>query len=139
VLVVPSAGRFEGPPEDVAVAWDASREAALALKDALPILHQAKRVTIVSFASADQHKGKIDEEDRVTLTRWLRQHGIQPVWDCRTTQIDIGDALLSCVSDLSADLIVMGGYGHSRWRERLLGGVTRDVLAHMTVPVLFAH
>jgi nucleotide-binding universal stress UspA family protein len=73
------------------------------------------------------------------MTRWLQRHGVQATVEQHVTEIGTSDALLSRVSDVGADLVVMGGYGHSRLRERVLGGVTRGVLTHMTVPVLIAH
>ena len=73
------------------------------------------------------------------IVRYLERHGIQATAESDVTEINVGDALLSRMSDLGADLLVMGGYGHSRFRELMLGGTTRHILAQMTVPVLMTH
>ncbi|VTU36252.1 Universal stress protein family protein [Variovorax sp. PBS-H4] len=137
VLVVPYAGKFEQVGQNALLAWDGSRAAAVAMREALPLLTHASRVTLVSF----QRTTPIQEDVLLIpeMTRWLQRHGVQAKFEQHVMEIDTSDALLSRVSDLGADLVVMGGYGHSRLRERVLGGVTREVLAHMTVPVLIAH
>jgi len=138
VLVVPYAGSFEDVGKHVVVAWDGSREAAVAMRDALPLLGKAVRVTLASLRAADDNAA----DDRLhvpEMSAWLLRHGIKATAEQYVTDIAIADSLLSRASDLGADLIVMGGYGHTRFRELLLGGVTRDILAHMTVPVLMAH
>ncbi len=137
VLVVPSAGEFDGVPRHIVVAWDGSREAAVALHAALPALRSA-RVTLLSL------RHPRDEHDAQRLLihdmiQFLQRHGVQARAESEVTEIGIADALLSRVSDLGADLLVMGAYSHSRFRERILGGVTRQILAQMTVPVLMAH
>lgn len=137
VLVVPSAGEFDGVPRHILVAWDGSREAAVALHAALPALRSA-RVTLLSL------RHPRDEHDAQRLLihdmiQFLQRHGVQARAESEATEIGIADALLSRVSDLGADLLVMGAYSHSRFRERILGGVTRQILAQMTVPVLMAH
>ena len=74
------------------------------------------------------------------MVHYLERLGIQAeVKDLHGIEIDVGNELLSSASDLSADLIVMGGYGHSRLREWVLGGATRTILESMTVPVLMSH
>lgn len=137
VLVVPYAGEFKDVGHDVLLAWDGSRAAAVAMREALPLLAHARRVTLASFrrSEADEGQALLIPE----MTRWLQRHGVSATAEQDITEIDTSDALLSRVSDLGADLIVMGGYGHSRLRERVMGGVTREVLAHMTAPVLIAH
>ena len=137
VLVVPYAGEFKDVGQNVLLAWDGSRAAAVAMREALPLLAHAQRVTLASFRrleAAEDQTRLIPE-----MTRWLQRHGVRVTAEQDITEINTSDALLSRVSDLGADLIVMGGYGHSRLRERVLGGVTRGVLSHMTVPVLIAH
>ena len=138
VLVVPSAGAFDAMPENIVVAWDGSREAAVALQAALPALRRAARVTLVSL----RHPRDADAAQQWLVpdtVQHLRRHGVQARAESLMTEIDLADALLSRLSDLGADLLVMGGYGHSRLRECVLGGVTRQILAQMTVPVLIAH
>ncbi|MET3373490.1 nucleotide-binding universal stress UspA family protein [Variovorax boronicumulans] len=138
VMIVPSAGTFDEVPKGILVAWDGSREAAVAVQAALPALRRAARVTLVSL----RHPNDEDNAQRLLtadMVQYLLRHGVQARAESQVTEIDIADALLSRISDLDADLLVMGGYGHSRLRERVLGGVTRQVLAQMTVPVLMAH
>lgn len=139
VLVIPYAGRFNGACENVLLAWTATREAARAFNDALPLLAQAKKVTVLTINPervADVEPG-IPAAD---IAHHLAQHGI--VTEAATTvadEISTGDALLNYASDHGDDLIVMGAYGHSRAREFILGGVTRQMLRQMTVPVLMSH
>ena len=134
VLIVPFAGTFEEPPRHALVAWDGSREAAVAMRAALPLLQRATRVTLLSL-----RRPEAAPDPRLLVpetTHWLLRHGIQATAADDVTEIPITDALLDRVSDMGADLVVMGGYGHSRVRELMLGGVTREMLAQMTVPVL---
>jgi len=136
VLVLPCAGDFDKVPTRIMVAWDGSREAALAMQGALPLMRKAHRVMLTSFTPTQQ----VDAAAQTAgIDRWLHQHGVESTRDTHATRIDVADALLSHAVDAGAELIVMGGYGHARWRERMVGGVTRDMLAHMTVPVLMAH
>ena len=136
-LIVPAVGRFERIGERVLVAWNASREAARALGDALPLMADAEAVTVLSIGSTptiENQRGMAD------VTRHLARHGIDATVAFRIAKDgDVGDMILSRSADYRADLIVMGAYGHSRTREWLLGGATRHLLRHMTVPVLMAH
>ncbi|MDP9927937.1 universal stress protein [Variovorax paradoxus] len=138
LLIVPCAGNFSGPAKNVVVAWDGSRESTVALHVALPALRRASRVTLLSFRRSG---GEGDEQRLLVpqMIQFLLRQGIQARSERGVTEIDIADALLSRVSQLDADLLVMGGYGHSRLRERVLGGVTQQILAQMTVPVMMAH
>ncbi|BEP42533.1 universal stress protein [Variovorax sp. V15] len=139
VLVVPSAGdAFERVPKDAIVAWDGSREAAVALRAALPALRNGVRVTLVSL----RHPRGEDDARRLLvpdMIQYLLRHGVNARAESGVTEASFADALLSRVSELGADLLVMGGYGHSRLRERIMGGVTRQIFSQMTVPVLMAH
>ncbi|RZL96208.1 MAG: universal stress protein [Variovorax sp.] len=138
VLVVPYAGNFEAQRKNVLIAWDGSRESAVATRAALPLLIEAPHVTLVSLRRSDQPQ----DPARLLgaeMTHWLQRHGVRATAEQDVTDVDIADALLSRASDLDVDLIVMGGYGHSRLREFMLGGVTRQVLAQMTVPLVMAH
>ena len=136
-LIVPAVGRFEHVGLRVLVAWNASREAARALGDALPLLVHAQTVTVLTIGST----ATTDNERRgADITRHLARHGINATAAAAIAKdVEVGDVLLSRAADYGADLIVMGGYGHSRTREWLLGGATRHILRHMTVPVLMAH
>lgn len=139
VLVVPYAGHFKSAGENVLVAWKATPEAARALNDALPILERAKKVTVLTV---NPERG-VDQETGIPaadIAHHLACHGVT-VEAAITVADDIsaGDVLLNWAADGGADLLVMGGYGHSRVKELVLGGATRQILQQMTVPVLMAH
>jgi nucleotide-binding universal stress UspA family protein len=139
VLVVPHDWAPGPLGERVLIAWDASREAARAVSDALPILEQATAVLVVSInpKSAPLGHGELPGAD---IALHLARHEIAvAVQSVETDRMDIGDALLSFASDRGCDLLVMGAYAHSRVRELVLGGATRTVLKSMTLPVLMAH
>jgi nucleotide-binding universal stress UspA family protein len=132
VLVVPYAGTFQGVGDRVLIGWNATRQAARAVHDAMPILEAASKVTVLTI-NAD--KGPVEE-----LARHLARHGVQAdISALRSDDVEVAALILSRAADLSADLIVMGAYGHSRLRELVLGGATREILQSMTVPVLMAH
>jgi nucleotide-binding universal stress UspA family protein len=135
VLIVPYAGQFAKPPRHALVAWSGTREATRAVHDALPLLKRCNKVSVLSIDPKD--RGHIAGFD---IAAHLARHGCK----CEATRtvtadISTGDALLSELSDLGADLLVMGAYGHSRLREWALGGVTREILGAMTAPVLMSH
>ena len=139
VLIIPYAGHFEQVGRNVVVAWNGSREATRAVHDALPILTKADSVTVLSV---NPEKGVAGDGalPAADLAMHLARHGIK-VNATHTTveEISVADELLNRAFDLGADLIVSGGYGHSRLREVVLSGVTRALLQHMTIPVLMSH
>jgi nucleotide-binding universal stress UspA family protein len=137
VLVVPRYGTFERLGAHVLIAWNGSREATRAVHDAIPILTRATKVTVLSIDPEGESRPRIPSAD---IALHLARHGIAAE-AAATSSVDIGvgNALLSRAADLGADLIVMGAYGHSRMREMVLGGATRHLLQHMTVPVLMSH
>jgi nucleotide-binding universal stress UspA family protein len=139
VLVVPYSGSFPVVGKTVLVSWDASRLATRAVNDALPLLLGAKRVCVLAVnphGGEDGH-GQIPSAD---ICLHLARHGVNAEAEhLYADDIDVGDVLLDRAADIGADLIVSGAYGHARWRELVLGGVTRHLLRHMTVPVLMAH
>jgi nucleotide-binding universal stress UspA family protein len=139
ILVLPYVGKFERIGQRVLVAWDASREATRAVNDAMPLLVGASSITVIAVdprQTPDGH-GEIPGGD---IALHLARHGVATrVESTVSAGIGVGDTLLSRASDLEADLLVMGAYGHSRVRELVLGGATRTVLASMTLPVLMAH
>jgi nucleotide-binding universal stress UspA family protein len=139
VLAVPYAGQFERVGERVLVAWNASREATRAVNDALPLLRGAKSVTILAVNPKHGIEGHGDVP-AADIALHLARHGVKAE-AAHTIANDIseGDALLSYAADLGVDLIVCGGYGHSRAREMVFGGVTRTLLQEMTVPMLLSH
>jgi nucleotide-binding universal stress UspA family protein len=135
-LVVPYAGVPEAFGKVALVAWKNTRESARALNAALPFLRRCERVHVVSWLES----GGEEREAPLDIERYFCLHGIGIRLHRRErTPDNVGEALLSLVADTSADLLVMGCYGHNRAREWVLGGATRTVLTSMTVPVLMAH
>ena len=135
VVVVPYAGNFNTTPRHVLIAWSGTREATRAVHDALPILQRATKVFVLSINPKDsKHLPGAD------IAAHLARHG------CKTeaartvaSDISVSDAILSDASNVGADFIVMGAYGHYRLSEWALAGATRDVLNTMTGPVLFSY
>lgn len=151
VLVVPYAGlphpaASGAPARRVMIAWNASKEAARAVHEALPLLKRAERVQIAIF-DADTERALHGEAPGAELLRYLARHGVDAQVVLRQSSRSgllkrpsgTGEALLSLLAEENSDLLVLGAYGHSRFRETLLGGVTRTVLESMTVPVLMSH
>ncbi len=140
VLLLPYIG-FKGKliGGHVLVGWNASRESGRAVHDALPFLKAASQVTVLVVNPKGGARGH-GEQPGADIAQFLARHGVK-VTASQTVadDIDAGDAIISRVSDINADMLVMGAYGHSRLRELIIGGVTRKVLATMTVPVLFSH
>jgi nucleotide-binding universal stress UspA family protein len=135
VLVVPFR---QGPTQfkAVLIAWDEGRPAARAVADALPLLAMAERVEVVTVGDLRGDRSRLSSH----LVRHLARHGIEAqMTSLANDQGSVASALLSHAADVKADLIVMGGYGHSRLREIVLGGTTRRILQTMTIPVLMAH
>lgn len=134
ILVVPDVGRVPPSFNHVLVAWDASREAARALNDALPLLRRASRVTVLTVGVAE--KAPLE----ISIAQHLKRHGIDAdLVESDDTELDAGHAVLARAGELDSDLIVMGAFGHSRLRERMLGGTTHHVLKHMYAPLLISH
>ncbi|HVV62656.1 MAG TPA: universal stress protein [Pseudolabrys sp.] len=121
----------------VLACWDGSRAATRAIADSMPFLRGAKAVEIVMVTGG---KPETDEIAGADLGQHLARHGLKvDVKRLVSGDIDVVSTILSYAADVGADLIVMGGYGHSRLREFILGGVTRGILSSMTVPVLMSH
>ncbi len=139
VLVIPYIGAGKTIGERVLVAWNATREAIRAVHDALPLLERAKSVTVIVInpPGGTAGDGDIPAAD---VCLHLARHGVKAEADhVEAHDIAVGDMLLSRAADKGVDLLVMGAYGHSRLRELVLGGATRHILGHMTVPVLMSH
>ena len=137
VIIVPYIQKEPLKLDQVMVYWDGSRSAARAIGDAVPLLTRSKRVEIVIVTN---ERGKQDEIAGADIGAHLARHGLNV--EVRRTvlgDIDVADVLLSHAADSGCDFMVMGGYGHSRWREFVLGGVTRSIFRSMTVPVLMSH
>ena len=138
VLAVPFIGA-ESVGRGALVAWNATREAARAINDALPLLAHADAVTVLSINPVRGVAGDGDVP-AADIALHLARHGVKAEAAYTVAEdIGVGDVILSRAAELAADLIVMGGYGHSRAREFVLGGATRTLLRHMTVPVLLSH
>jgi nucleotide-binding universal stress UspA family protein len=137
VIIVPYIQKAPFKLEQVMLCWDGSRAAARAIADAMPLLRKAGRVEVVIVAN---ERGKKDEIDGADMGAHLARHGLN-VEVTRTAlgDIDVADVILSHAADAGSDFIVMGGYGHSRLREFVLGGVTRSIFRSMTAPVLMSH
>ncbi|MDO9218227.1 MAG: universal stress protein [Lacisediminimonas sp.] len=138
VLIVPYAGHFPAVGKRVLVAWNGSRESTRAVTAALPLLQQADKVEI-AVINPDQDSDVHGPQPGADIALYLARHGVKAETMMESAVKDPGEGLLSLAADLSSDLLVMGAYGHSRFREILLGGVTRKLLSSMTLPVLFAH
>ncbi len=137
VLVVPYIQKAALTLDRVLVCWDGGRSVARAVGDAMPFLHRAKTVEVV-IVQGDAGKG--DEIPGADIGEHLARHGLRvDVKRIVATGGTVMDTILSHAADVSADFLVMGGYGHSRLREFILGGVTRGILGTMTVPVLMSH
>lgn len=136
VILVPEAHTSHGRPQTVLIAWRATREAARAVNDALPLLRSARQVTVVVVAD----NGATEDIPGDDIARHLARHD---VW-VEVKHVPAGgepvhEVLLNEARFVGADLMVMGGYSHSRTGEWLFGGVTRDMLSRMTIPVLMSH
>ena len=138
LLVVPPAGVKSLAPTRAMIAWNGSREASRAVADALPFLHMASQVEVVSVT--DNKSAASGGPGARELCRHLSLHGVEAEHiTLPAPEIEIPEALLSRAAAQSAELIVFGAYGHSRFRELVLGGVTRHLLGHSAVPLLLSH
>ena len=137
VLIVPYIGAAKPPGKTVMLCWNDSREAKHAAVGALPLLAAADKV-IVLIIDPKASRGR--EEPGADVAVWLARHGVKvTVQRDSAADSDVGGVILSRAADHDIDLIVMGIYGHSRMRERVLGGASRTLLASMTAPLLVAH
>jgi nucleotide-binding universal stress UspA family protein len=137
VIVVPYIQRGGLKLDRVLICWDGSRPAARAIADAMPFLVRAAAIDVVIVASGRE---KSDEIPGVDMGEHLARHALKvEVKRIVSTDMDVPNTILSYAADSGADLIVMGGFGHSRLREFVLGGATRGILASMTVPALMSH
>lgn len=139
IILVPSAGTFGDIGSRILIAWNGGREAARAVFDALVLFKPDAAIDILTAQN-----GAPGEVAAITapeaLAETLARHGLKAeVTHSRGGELPVGEDILSRAADFSADLIVMGGYGHTRLRETVFGGATRTILEHMTVPVLMAH
>jgi nucleotide-binding universal stress UspA family protein len=137
VLVVPFVHKDRFKLDHVMVCWDGSRAAARAVGDAIPFLTRSGKASIVV---ADTQSAKSADLQGADIGTHLTRHGVNVTIErIPVGRIDVSNAILSYAADTYPDLIVMGGYGHSRLREFILGGTTRGMLASMTKPTLMSH
>ncbi len=138
VILVPEAFKAKQPPKRILIAWSPEKEATRAAHDALPMLQGAELVTILAVAEGGGIDGEADAG--ADIARHLARHGV----NAEVKHVPAsGRAVQAVIADearyLGADLVVMGGYGHSRLSEWVFGGVTRDMMADLKTPVLMAH
>lgn len=139
VLVMPEGAKLMVPPRRVVLAWQPRREAARAIHDALPLLPRDARVDVL-VVDPDIGETAYGDAPGADIAGHLARHGAQVQVVTRSREgRSTGTVIVDYARDQHAELIVMGGYGHSRWREQVLGGATRAVLAQSGLPVLFAH
>jgi len=132
LLMVPFAGKFSVPSRGAMLAWGGTRESAI------PLMQNVKHVRILAVNPDNGDDSGFTPSDDIAAT--LARHGIKTeAAFTMTRDISVADELLSRIADHDCDLLVMGGYGHSPFREMVFGGVTRHILQHMTVPVLLSH
>lgn len=138
VLLVPAGDAPKTLGRDVTVAWNGTRESARAMFDALPLLRAAEMVHVLWV---DPLIGPNEDASRAadSVAASLAHAGVKCEAVVATAQTGVGDEILGRVTDYGSDLLVMGGYGHSRFRQLVFGGVTRRVLSDMPVPVLMSH
>lgn len=137
ILFIPYIGlKNDEIGNNILIAWKETKESARAVCDALPVLKAATSVWAISVSKVNSEHNATD-----SLGFYLKQHGIDAELHSIFNNGDLStsDIILNQLSDNGSDLLVMGGYGHSRLREFILGGVTQAILKHMTVPVLISH
>ncbi|HTT40104.1 MAG TPA: universal stress protein, partial [Burkholderiales bacterium] len=140
VLFVPVSGSFHTLGRHIVVAWNSSRPAARAVNDALPLIERAERTTVLAVNPGDfiDRHGALPLEQ---VVEHLRHHApsVDAVRLEGVAARSIADTLQAQTGALGADLIVAGAFGHARLREKLLGGVTRDLLARMRLPIMMSY
>jgi nucleotide-binding universal stress UspA family protein len=143
VLFIPYTGVFPTLGANIMVAWNGSRESARAVQDAMPLLQRAEKVTVVRLneSKGEPSASRANRIPGADIALLLARHDVKAEVAALdgVNDIPMGDMLMSRASDLGADLVVMGAYGHSRWQELVMGGATRTLLESMPVPVLMSH
>lgn len=138
ILLVPRSDPAPVSPSRVLLAWDGSREAATAMLGAMPLLRQATEVIVATLTVGEESTDEFKDK-QATLLAHLARHGALSRSVTRPLRGDTGNQLLALAGELQCDMLVMGGYGHSRLRELYMGGASRTVLADANIPVLMAH
>ena len=136
-MIVPYVQKGGAKFDRILICWDGGRPAARAIADSLPFLQRAKAIEIVTVGDRVKSEEMMIGAD---ITVHLRRHGLSVMTKTIVApDVDVPNIILSHAADCSADMLVMGGYGHSRLREFVLGGATRGILATMTIPTLMSH
>lgn len=137
-LVVPDDAKTNPRPGRIMIGWNESTEALNAVRAAIPVLREAEVVHVVIIDPPAHGPTRSDPGGQ--LSQYLARHGVKVEIDVLSKTLPrISDVLIRHAGDMDADLIVMGAYGHSRFREAIFGGATRYMLEHATYPVLMAH
>ena len=139
VLVLPYAGTFETAGETVLVGWSGTREAARAVHDAMPFIKDAKETNVFWVGKQDQSSHYLENTAREIAVSMDRHGAHVTVTHKEPGTISIGDELLNMASDEGTDMIVTGGFGHSKLYDLVKGATTSYILKCMTVPTLFSH
>lgn len=138
VLMVPDGATPLADAKTVSVAWNESAEALVAVRAALPILKNADLVRVVVVDPPAHGPNRSDPGGM--LSQFLSRHGVKVEIDVLSKTLPrVSDVIMRHASDSNCDMVVMGAYGHSRFREAILGGATRNMLEQATVPVFMAH
>ncbi|WP_439111065.1 universal stress protein [Lentibacter sp.] len=138
VLIIPEKLEPLGAPKTVVIGWNESDEALSAVRAAMPLLEQADKVHVVVIDPPKHGPNRSDPGGLLSV--WLARHGVHTEIDVLSkTMPRVSDVLLRHATDVNADLVVMGAYGHSRFREAILGGATRYMLEQSKLPVFMAH
>ncbi|OED39980.1 hypothetical protein AB833_13085 [Chromatiales bacterium (ex Bugula neritina AB1)] len=138
ILYVPTQGKYAAIADHVLIAWQSSRESALAVRQALPLIQQATSVQAVVVVGKGSQKSETTGDHKALIT-YLALHGVSLETKILVSDSNPANMLLSHACDNGAELLVMGGYGHTRLKEWAIGGVTKTILESMTLPVLMAH
>jgi nucleotide-binding universal stress UspA family protein len=133
-LVLPNGKAVESPGRRVLIAWRSGREAARAVRDSLPVLRRAQRIDVLTIGPAEQ-----DHLPGAEIAAYLARHGLAVETRANYGEDEPGEIILTIAREMSADLVVMGAYGRSRLRELILGGTTKHMLSHATMPLWLSH
>lgn len=141
VLLVPTDPKIGSLGHHIAIGWDGSREATRAIRDALPFMHRADKITIITVRDTTHRTTLKNHEPSCDIAAMISRHGLKSeLVEVNTTgRASIGETLLSTAYGCGADLLVMGGSGVARWKELILGRTTRSVLESTNMPVLMSH
>jgi nucleotide-binding universal stress UspA family protein len=133
-IVLPHGKAVDAPGQRVLIAWRSGREAARAVRDSLPVLRRAQRVDVLTVGPAEQ-----DHLPGAEIAAYLARHSIKVETRANYGDDEPGQIILTIAREIGADLVVLGAYGRSRLRELILGGTTKYMLSHTTMPLWLSH